>query len=154
MVSMAVLALGIAAITILMTNSIKSSGDARDEMIAVGLANESIEIVRNFKENEPTFNSVTKVKSDGDYVVDVDSTFASFANNANKQLYIDSNKGFYVQKPGGNTATRFYRKVALTNGSGLISVTSYVSWNSSGSFSSCTIANKCVSVTSIMTDSE
>lgn len=153
MVSMAVLALGISAIMVLMTENIRSAAEARDQAIAVGLANESIEIVRNFKENTATFKAGSK--SNGDYVADVNSSYTTFANNTNKRLYIDAASGFYLHAltpPASSTASKFYRKITLTNGSGQINVTSYVSWNSSGSFSPCTAANKCIYVTSIMTD--
>lgn len=153
MVSMAILTLGISAVMILMTNNIRSAGEARDEVIAVGLANEGLEIVRNFKENNKTFK--TGSKSEGDYTVDVNSTFATFNPNVSgsKKLYTNSSN-FFVQASTGGLDTKFYRKISLLNGSGLITVTSYVSWNSAGSFSPCTVANKCIYVTSTMIDAE
>lgn len=154
LISMAIMALGLATITILMVNNIKNTRQAKERVVAMGLAQEAIEIFRNFKENEPTFKSESPVKANGDYVVDTTTLFSALSDKVNKQLYLPSSGGFYTHTETGNAPSKYFRKVVLLNDSTKkqIEITSYVSWNESGSFSSCNIANKCISVSTVMPD--
>lgn len=168
LISLTIMTLGLAAISTLMASSIRNSNDAKNQMIAAGLAQEAIELVRNFKGNEPTFKSDPPAKADGEYRIDVTTTFAAFSNNpSSKQLYrLPENinaGGFYTHsQPVGSVATKFYRKVVINNDAAnkQIRITSYVSWSPSAAtefpegndIDKCKVANKCVSIISVMQD--
>lgn len=152
--TLAILALSLATISKMMASNIKSTREARNELVAMGLAQESVELVHNLKANYLTFKSVDPVKTDGEYVIDKDTTYAGFGGG-DTRLYLTPG-GFYVHNSSGNTATKFYRSVTIYNNATdkQIEVVSHVSWNDTGSFSPCTVANKCVSLTSVMPDAQ
>ena len=163
MISVFVLSLGLVAVSILMTSNIRSSENAKNQIIASQLAQEGIELVRNLKDNNPTFT--TDIASENNYRIDYTSNYEAFKNSNDnddikKKLYLDSNK-FYSHDNSGQ-ATRFFRKIKIditTDGTlKTATATSYVTWNNSG-FSTisgfpnnCTVGNKCVSVVSVMPD--
>lgn len=155
LVTLAILTLSLAAISVLVVNNVKSSGEAKNQIIATGLVEEGIELVRNLKDGNPaTFNSASSTKRDGNYIIDKDTTYAGFGiTGSGGALYLNAG-GFYVHSSSGNIATKFHRRIVLSNATEQVMVISYVNWNSSGSFSPCTLANKCVYVTSIMQDAQ
>lgn len=157
LISMAILFLGLGTVVVLMITNIRSTTESRDQVIAMGLAQEATEIMRNFKENNKTFKSSDPaMKANGDYVVDVNTTYAGFADLADKKLYLPADGGYYVHTSAGNNPTKFYRKVNLMSNAPMnqVEVTSYVTWNSIGDFSVCNVANKCVSITSVIPDTQ
>ena len=164
LVTLFVLSIGLVAISTLMTGNIKSSENAKNQIIASQLAQEGIELVRNLKDNNSTFTG--EVSSGADYSIDYTSNYAAFksSNNpsdATKKLYLDTNN-FYSNSNSAQ-ATKFFRKIKIeitTDASSkkTATATSYVTWNNSG-FSTisgfpanCTIGNKCLSVVSVMPD--
>lgn len=156
-----VLSVGIAAVAVLMTGNIKNSITAKNQIVASELAQEGLELVRNLKDNNPTFT--TDVVNGSDYSVDYKSDYTAFiASNVStgeKELF--SNGGFFSHS--GSTPTKFFRKIAVSiatdlDGKKTANVTSYVTWNGTG-FSAitgfpatCNIANQCVSVVSVLPD--
>ncbi|KKQ45474.1 MAG: Prokaryotic N-methylation motif domain protein [Candidatus Moranbacteria bacterium GW2011_GWC2_37_8] len=167
-IAIAILTLGISAITILMASNIKSSKESKNLVVAMGLAQEGIELVRNFKDTETTFKSSGGVKPDGEYRIDTETLFADFTKDAtsDKRLYLNSAGGFYTHDntSAGMQSTKFYRKAIISNQAAnkQVVTTSFVSWNSTaaggfpedGDVSKCTIGNKCISITSVMMDIE
>jgi type IV pilus modification protein PilV len=153
-----VLSVGISAISVLMTSNIKNSIDAKNQIIAANLAQEGVELVRNLKDNgEPNLAATTA----NDYAgLSIDKTMSKLETNtvASKQLFLNGN--FYTHSSSGKS-TGFYRSISLkvsgvlgTPSSRIIEVTSYVSWNETGSFSPCISANKCASVVAVLPDME
>lgn len=156
-ITLAILMLGLGAVTTLMVSNIFASKDASSQLIAMGLAEEGIEIVRNFKENQPTFKSDGVARPDGDYCADVTYAFASFNNNTvcNYNLAMSAAGAYYLHRlPPTYIPTKFYRKITLENNATdkNIEVISYVSWSDESAFSDCTIVNKCVSIKSVLYD--
>ncbi|EKE25442.1 MAG: hypothetical protein ACD_5C00159G0002 [uncultured bacterium] len=150
LVTLAILFLSLSTISVFMAKSIKASREAQNQIIATGLAEEGVEFVRNFKDRNVAF--VSGVKSNGSYIVDKDTTYAGFTTNAGSgKLYLN-NGGFFVHAAVGNKNTKFYRKLVILNDVSKVTVNSYVSWNPTGSFANCTIANKCLLVSSVMID--
>lgn len=165
--TLAILSLGISTITALVVTNMKSSDLAKNQIIAMGLAQEGIELVRNFKDGQPSFNSTTPGRANGfDYRVDTQSTFAEFVDNSSsdKQLYLRDPGTFYTHASGGNQPTKFYRKIVIVNipAEKKILVKSIVSWNPDTSLgfladndlTKCTLGNKCLSLESSMFDVE
>ncbi|EKD58523.1 MAG: hypothetical protein ACD_56C00110G0016 [uncultured bacterium] len=171
LITLAILSLSLATITALMVSNIQATSEAKNQIIAMGLAQEGVELVRNFKDREKTFRSTSPVRADGsDYSVDTTTTFADFLDDAisDKRLYLkelpglNTVGGFYTHSSSGTVPTRFYRKMAILNGSGQVTVGAIVSWNPAAGvgfpegndLNKCTVANKCISIISVMPDVE
>lgn len=121
-----ILSVGLIATLKLVVNSISNSTDARDHVIASGLAQEGLELVRNIRDNSISYLTVPpgsfyKLPLTTDSVTTLDDCrvgkdFAEIdklddcGTDDDKKLYIDSNN-FYVHGPG--TATKFQRKIRL-----------------------------------------
>lgn len=126
---------GILATMGLVGNGITVSLDARNQLIAVELAQEGAELARNIRDNNwesgaESFQFITSGNScrvDKRYVYPVS---AAIACDGQYHLYIDNN-GFYTHNPAG-TPTRFYRKLIISNGTESRSVASMVTWDSRG----------------------
>lgn len=122
-----ILSVGLIATLKLVANSMSNSTDARDHVIASGLAQEGLELVRNIRDNSTsmltiprgsfyklpvTNDSVTEL---GDCRVskeftEIDKTTDCGSGINDKKLYIDGNN-FYVH--GAGAATKFQRKIRL-----------------------------------------
>lgn len=165
LVAMFILSMGFAAVFSLMTINIRSSENAKNQIIASQLAQEGVELVRNLKDNNSTFTD--DVGTGGsDYRIDYNSDYTTFlGSNINddtkKKLNIDANN-FYSHSSG--QATKFYRKIKIeittdADSKKTATVTNYVTWNSSGFTAisgtfpaNCTIGNKCLSAVSVLPD--
>jgi prepilin-type N-terminal cleavage/methylation domain-containing protein len=157
LITLMVLSVGILAISALMTSNIKTSINAKNQIIASGLAQEGVELVRRLKENVPTFT--TDVAINDDYKIDINSDYDAFtlSNNVDvslKKLYLSG--GVYTHTPGG-TETKFLRKIKISDtatGSNKI-VESIVSWDGATipagtTLDPCNVAKKCVSVQAVL----
>ena len=172
LVSLTILTLGIASISMLMLSNIKNSQEAKNQIVAMGLAQEGIEIVRNMKDNNLTFSTdVKNSDTSSDFFVEPSASFANMLtpagghvnDDANKRLGLDSNS-MYKHYLSGDTPTKFYRKIVISisvvDSKNVSTVTSVVSWNSSAAtefppshdLAKCTIANSCAYLISIMQD--
>ncbi|HBI33892.1 MAG TPA: hypothetical protein DEA43_02665 [Candidatus Moranbacteria bacterium] len=160
LISLLVLSIGISSVLFLMTANTKNSINAKNQIIASGLAQEGIELVRNLKDNNPaTFT--TDITTQNDYRIDYTFSYDAFRNsnnasNAQKQLFLNGN-GFYSHSNGvGAISTKFYRKISVSIATvslkKVATITSYVSWNDSGIPAVCNVANKCVSVVAVLPD--
>lgn len=168
MVTIAILSAGLLAILTLVANSISNAINSRDGIIASELAQEGIELVRNFRDNN-LINNETSVFSDFPTIdrdncrIDKDSMVFndSSCNSNSKKLYLD-NSGFYIHS--GATETKFQRKLIVDYDTPLASsavrsdVYSIVIWGGifpSGSgcdSSSCNAASKCICVRDVLTE--
>jgi Tfp pilus assembly protein PilV len=142
-----ILSVGIITVLELMSSSIRVSLEAKNYNIAVSLAQEGAELVRNVRDNSWSSFSSLISGSKSNCKIDINSSSISDCNNgnsvSNRRLYLDSN-GFYTHTAG--SGTRFYRKIGLSkNGNDEYEVTSMVIWggNSFPSISSCDEANHC-----------
>jgi prepilin-type N-terminal cleavage/methylation domain-containing protein len=174
LITVTILSVGITSISFVMAKNIKSTGDSRDQIVASELAQEGVELVRSFRDNNATF--FTQMAAAGfDYPVDYKTPFGNFkngnsANDGAKRLYINGS-GFFEHTAGANTKTRYFRKVAVVistdaaTGKKIATVTAFVSWNNvgfpfaymnAGNYASeslkCTVGNRCVSIVSTFPD--
>jgi prepilin-type N-terminal cleavage/methylation domain-containing protein len=162
-----ILTVGISAILVLMTSNIKNSIIAKNQIVASELAQEGVELVKNLKDNNPTFSVTIKsldpslAYSVGPYGAFADLSSSNNHNNddAAKQLNL-SNEGVYRPVLDGiGTPTKFFRKVLMVvntdaDGKNTTTVTALVSWNGTGFAEVCNTTNKCASVVSVLPDLE
>lgn len=160
--SLLILSIGIGAVMSLMTISIKTSNTAKNQVIASELAQEGIELVKNLKDNAATSTTFTTEVANGEnYRIDYLSTFANFKSSGiadNKRLNLDPTSKVYLHAASG-TPTKFFRKISVfimapiaPDTKKTAVVTSFVSWNGVNIPADCNIANKCVSVVSMLLD--
>jgi type IV pilus modification protein PilV len=144
-----ILSIGLLMVASLMTANIKSSMNSRNQIIASDLAQEGVELAQNINDNS---TSSANALQSGSYTVDYINGLGANPNPTNERLYL--NGGFYSSNSSGGTPTKYFRKIDISvNGSGSgsqVTVTATVSWNGQNIPSFCTVANQCLSVTTVM----
>ena len=154
--SMFVLSVGIIAVLELMTSSIGVSIEAKNYNIAISLAQEGIELVRNVRDND--WAGFGSLPNNSNCKIDIDSNSIDDCNNgssiSNRILRLDGN-GFYNHTTG--SPTRFYRKVGLFESSNQRIVTSMVIWqreqgNNFPGVNNCNEAHHCAYTQVILKD--
>lgn len=158
-----IILVGFLTVLSLMSSSLKGLFDSRDQIIASLLAQESIELARNIRDNAwfcgsssclsfasfPSNNS-----SASECIIDFADTSIANANcGAGKIKTLYNNSGQYRSDDfkGTGTQTKFSRKIDIVYDSGSsasaaeATVTSMVIWGSSfpAGASDCNVANKC-----------
>ena len=170
-ISVFILAVGIVAVLPLLTTGIRDSSSSRDQMIAVFLAQEGVELVENFRDNNwaedrDAFDGERfPANSKENCAVSWDSSDLRDCN-AGKSfiLYMDGN-GYYTYS--GASETRFRRKVIIEyfdasggsvnmNLADWAKITSVATWGGSIpddpiSVSNCSTYSKCVFAEAILT---
>jgi len=165
LVSLFVLSIGITAIAVLMVDNIKNLQTSKNQIVASQLAQEGIELVRNLKDNnsDSVINNMNTAGSPyNNYRIDKDMSSVNSTNNTGEQL-LYLNGSFYTHTTG--SPTKFFRRIDfIVSGSALsapssrqIKATCYVTWNNTGFLAmslpaDCNVANKCVSVVSVLPD--
>ena len=108
--SMFILSVGIVTVLSLMNSSTIASIEAKNYDIAVSLAQEGIELVRNVRDND--WAGFGSLPNSSNCKIDINSNSIDGCNDgssvSNRMLRLDSN-GFYNHTTGN--PTRFYRKV-------------------------------------------
>lgn len=165
-ISVFVISVGIVSIFPLIGQSLATSLDSRDQIIASFLAQEGVEIIQSIRDNnwadgttgDAAFTTNMPGSDYNNCVLNYTST-ALNSGNCNKgfsstALFRDSS-GFYVLS--GSTATKFHRKLQLDySGSGenmTVEVTSMVVWGGSNfpSVANCVTSNKCAYAKTMLT---
>ena len=142
----AVLTLGVVAVMGLVSSNLKFSLDARNHDIAVLLAQEGVELVRNIRDNNwaAGHDSFQNLPDRDDCRVDMNSSNVQCGGET--KLILNGND-FYEH--GGGTATRFSRRIGIDyqDGGKTAEVTSMVIWSGSSfpgsSYDSCNLAKHC-----------
>ncbi len=163
LITIFVVAFGILGTINLIAVVAKNTLESRDQIIAMELAQEGLELVRNIrdtnilKEKSDVFSEGFPNLSDHPCTIDKDSDRLENCNNNinKKKIYYHSN-GFYTHNDTG-TETKFKRKIVLKyyNDDGnetnnlhetvKVEVESRVYWQAADP-SDCTIKNKCYAV--------
>lgn len=163
-----VLTIGLTAVVALIGNSLKNSFETRDTIIAVGLAQEGAELVRNVRDNDFVTGCGDGTCNDGFTV------FSNDANGDNKHCRIDytdatdsldcaSSVGtlsryrlryadnFYQHNSGADSRFSRYVYIDYRQADNEALVRSFVYWgglftppSDDGSAAQCTVARKCV----------
>jgi len=144
-----VLSIGIVSVLIIMGTNIKTSILAKNQIIAAQLVQEGIELVRNLNDNEDP-RLVAGTNYDG-YRVNFDtaSTSIDFVSSADYRLNLVGDS--YSHSNG--EATRFSRKIDISDDGEQRIITSTVVWNSEGDFpaiADCNILNECATANSVI----
>ncbi|EKE19523.1 MAG: hypothetical protein ACD_8C00144G0006 [uncultured bacterium] len=151
LVSLMVLSIGLLGVSALMVGNIKSAANAKDQVIASALAQEGVELIRNFKFNNSNFVTEVDALDGRDYMIypgqdytigflgsDRTNTDISSSGGLDKCVFYFYNalnpNGAYVQGSGlyansDMTPTRFFRKARVDVASGVVTVTVFVGWN-------------------------
>jgi len=167
LIALFILSFGVSAVFVLMSSSIKDAQTSKNQTIAAQLAQEGIELVKNFKDNAATPATFSTELAIGgvDFRADYSSTYVlfkqsptSFPGPVNKKLYLDS--GFYTHTASStSTDTKFLRKIAVSvdavSKNATITVT--ISWNGTDfpaetAADPCNITKKCLKIVSILTN--
>lgn len=148
-ISIAVILTAIVGLIGLSSFSVSSLETAKSKVIAVNLAQEGIEIIRNMRDSnwliyrtqmeqgpEYSYLWLTGL-GPGTYRVQYDSASLT-ANPDNPPLYKNS-YGFYQYSPTGGTLTPFRRTITLQNIGDEIRVTSQVTWSEKGKSNTITV---------------
>jgi prepilin-type N-terminal cleavage/methylation domain-containing protein len=163
--SLMILSVGLSALALLMASNIQNSINSRDQIIASGLAQEGIEIIRNLKDNNTTpFNDDTSFNVAGSPYTGLRlNGWTIEKGKANMRLYQLAIGSFTWYGFINGSATKFFRTASINIRSGakatndrVIEVTVMVLWDGIGTFplnvSDCTVASKCASTTSVLSD--
>jgi len=132
-IAIAIISVGLLVLVSLLSFGISSLGSAENKMIAIGLAQEGIEITRNIRDtnwllNKRSPSNWTDGLAAGNYRVQYNE--ASLLSFSNIPLKKDSN-GVYQYNYGINTV--FYRKISISHiSNSQIKVVSEVSWSEKG----------------------
>ncbi len=120
--SVFILSVGIIAVLELMTSSINVSLEAKNYHMAVSLAQEGVELVRNVRDNNWT--GFSSLSHGNNCRIDMNTNIS--CSDTSFRLYLD-NQGFYTHT-SSSKPTRFYRKVILERAGDIYKVTSMVIW--------------------------
>lgn len=140
LVALAILLVAVVGPISLIGDSLHKIYYARDEMVAINLAQEGVEVVRQMKDSN-MLSAVAGVPpwdsglAPTNYIVDAWNSSAPLNSNVtDKKVYIDAITGLYRQGVAG-TATQFTREVVITDVVPGVekNVTSTVTWKTGGS---------------------
>ena len=115
----------------------------KNKFIAVTLAQEGVELVRNYRDSNWLEEELwdNEVKNDGDYIIDAYTILDDSVDDiADARLYLDEDNK-YLHTIVGNTVTPFYRLIQVTEeepsaaicpSGSCLKVRSWVRWNERG----------------------
>lgn len=178
LISMFVLLVGMLGTMTLVINSVLDIGDSRDTIIAAGLAQEGIELVRNVRDN----NAARRLSDEdhdlfegfmlgsGDTICTVGFRTSGYQGDPDEELRCPgqdetlyrNTDGFYSHQSGG-TRTKFERRIVFADPQDTsspvdgeydqVTVRSYVSWGDDGipSHEKCNVLHQCTVAETILT---
>lgn len=130
---------GLLSILSLAVTTIKSSALSEAKLIASGLAQEGVEVVRGFRRAQTEWNDWYSFVSSGDYRVQYNS--ASLMSFSETPLKLDTTSGLYQYDTGNDSP--FYRKVNLTKVSASeVKVVVEVKWQLKGGWHYLTVEER------------
>lgn len=134
LVAVAILSITITGPISVISDAVHRMYYAKDQMIAINLAQEGVEVVRKTRDSNMLEGSQwTRDFNQPDYIVDATlaSPLIACSGNCDQKVYLDGN-GLYRQGIAG-TETQFTRIVTITNlGGDERKVTSRVEWRTRG----------------------
>jgi len=113
-VTMFIVSVGLMGVLGLADMSLKAAGLSKMRLIASGLAQEGVEVIKNMRKSNLEWDDWYTNVVNGDYRIQYDS--ASLLSFSETPLKLDVTSGLYQYDPGDNTT--FYRKITLTKISG------------------------------------
>ena len=139
-VAVFVVSIGLIAILDLSQTSLKAASFSKSRLIASGLAQEGIEVVRYIRQTHSDWDDWYSAVSSGDYLVQYDS--ANLLVFSETPLDFDIDSGLY-QYGFGNESS-FYRKIALTKmpSGDEVKVIVEIKWWKSGNWHNLTVEDR------------
>jgi prepilin-type N-terminal cleavage/methylation domain-containing protein len=138
-IAMFIILIGLVGILSLANMSLKNASVSKMRLIASGLAQEGIEIVRDIRRSYSDWDDWYGAVVDGDYLVQYDST--SLVPYSETPLKLDKATGLYQYSSGDDTS--FYRKVTLTKiSANEVKVVAEVKWQLKGSWHDLTVEDR------------
>lgn len=158
MISAFVLSFGLVAVTQLLGGTLKNNIDSRDRIIASSLAQEGVELVRNFRDtnvlnDQDSFDGIVGLN----LKISFDSNPLSLSYGGgfeNKRLFKRTIGGVEYYSHAGGEETHFFRQVRIISSGDTRTIQSLVVWGGlafPSNLSNCTILNKCTYSESILT---
>lgn len=151
LVAIAILLIAVVGPISLIGNAIHNLYYAKDEMIAINLAQEGIEVVRQKRDSNLLSNTswdtdfvTNALGAAKDYIVDVTPSVAgatliqcstSPCGVTQTPVYLNTTTSFYKQglvQPGGTTKTQFSRRISVSGTGNERAVTAMVTWKTGG----------------------
>lgn len=164
-----VISIGLAAATSLMTENTRNSMDTRDSIVALQLAQEGIELVRNLRDNNwesgrisfdtAYFPTVDKNNCRIDYDdADMQDDDCGMTES-NLRLYLKSDLYYQYGSAAGEVATKYFRKIKVDYDPDVsptkATITSFVKWDGTMPAGvdkiNCLIADKCIYAEDVLT---
>ena len=157
-----VLTIGLTAVVALIGNSLKNSFETRDTIIAVGLAQEGVELVRNVRDNDFVTSCGDGTCNDGftvfsndkhcriDYTDATDNLDCASSVGSLSRYRLQYANNFYQHNSGADSRFSRYVYINYSQTDNEALVRSFVYWGglftppSNGSAAQCTVAKKCV----------
>lgn len=122
-----IITMGLIAILSLANYSLQAASNSKMQLIASGLAQEGIEVIRNLRESQSNWSDWYSLVSSGDYRVQYNSGLMSYTDIP---LKINSN-GLYQYDSGNNSP--FYRRIRLSKISdNEVKVVAEIKWQERG----------------------
>ncbi len=134
-VSLGIITIGIIGVLGLFTQTIRSGEISFNQEIAINLAQEGIEVIRNQRDSNWIIPNIDW--NDGingtEYKVNFknDNTWEIIEATGFQKLYLRSEK-IYTHETGNNTQTIFERKIEIKNNTDMLEITSTVQWTERG----------------------
>lgn len=137
LIAIFIMVAGLMAITALYSRSLKRSFENRDQIIAAGLAQEGVELIRNKRDTNvlrgvDSFESISSV-------CNIDHKTLTCGTGATGLQYANN----FYERTG--SSGRFHRRIETSQAGELLTVMSFVSWDSRTpeQVSDCTSVNAC-----------
>lgn len=161
-----VVSAGMVGVLGLMSKTLSGSMDSRDQIIAVFLAQEGVELVQNLRDNnwaqeKNAFGDATDSTFPAANVTDCRIDYNDGSLFCGLSYVLNSNGGFYDHD--GGTATKFSRRIEVdysnggkTTADNFVTITSAVTWNNTippaaPTNANCNTSAKCAFTTLVLT---
>lgn len=133
-VVMMIIALGLVGVLSLVIQNVEAQYINKNVLMASGLAQEGLELVRNVRDLNWLMPGDWKqnIVGDGAYIIDYGGLTSinmdvNSLDDAAARLYVNSN-GFYTHTSSGNTATNFYRLITVSDQGNYLDVKCAIRW--------------------------
>ncbi|OGF32050.1 hypothetical protein A3H09_01275 [Candidatus Falkowbacteria bacterium RIFCSPLOWO2_12_FULL_45_13] len=136
-VAILIITIGLVGVLSLVIQNIRVQYIDKNVLIASGLAQEGLELVRNVRDANwliPSNVWNQDIVGDGTYAIDYSgrnslNQAVNSLGQAGTRLYINNASGLYTHTAAGATATNFYRLITAVNNSNYVDVKCAVRWS-------------------------
>lgn len=136
-VATGIVAVGLMGVTALVVQNIRVFSINKDKLIATMLAQEGVELVRNYRDSNWKAGNSWKTGLSATFMIDSTHIITPVAGISSARLYITGD-GEYLHTAPGNTQTKFFRMIttdtpaACPDADDCLRVISQVQWTGGG----------------------